>query len=449
MTDASHRDDCPRASRSVRAYGLVLALLLLVTSFLALLPAADAIGIRPPRAQITFAPETRYDFSVTVINDKDFPIDVETRVEGVLAPHIAIKQPIRIAAKSTAVVPISVLTPASLERPGRQTTYIFFTENYFDAEGGTLSTRTAVGFSLVMWQPYPGSYAEVVASAQSVPEGEDTPLKVLVNNLGTDPIVDGRATVRITNAENVLQDVFTFPNINLPGDTNEDYYDLIEASRYNPGKYFIEAHLDYGANTTNSTSSFAVGTRDIDLLALEGPVYLDKPVNKITVHVESLWNEPLENVYARVSLGSSVVQTVSATLDPFGRAALMGFWETDGTVLPGQVLARVNVSYSGGSREELLPITVEATTPLPPQYEEPSSGIVELSWPDIAMLAFLLIALVLLGIWGVGKLRERRDGKPPANGAAGATSGSVATTPSEQKPAPTAPKTLPGPPKQP
>lgn len=416
--------------------------------FLVFVPVVEAIGVRPPRAQITFAPETRYDFSVTVINDKPFPIEVETRVEGILAQHVAIRKPIRIEARSSGTVPITIMTPPSIERPGRHTTYIFFTEKYLDTASGTISTRTEVGFSLVLWQPYPGSYAEIVASAPSIPEGQDTALKVLINNLGTEPVVDGRATVRVLAADGALQDVFTFPNVAVPGDSNKDYYDIIQSSGYNPGKYTLEARLEYGLNVSESTSSFAVGTRDIDILALEGPVYLDRPVNRLTAHIESLWNEPLENVYATIYLGSAQVRTSPLSLNAFGRGGLTGYWETDSSVEPGQVLVRVNVTFPGGSREELLPLLVENATPQPPQYEEPASGIIELSAADIAMLLLLLVALILVGIWGAGKLRERHD-SPSEGVAQGKTKSTSTVVSSESSSSESSSSRLPGPPKKP
>jgi hypothetical protein len=381
-------------------------------------------------------PDTRYDFSVTLINNLPVPIEVETRVDGILAPTIAIRKPIRIPARGTTSVPIAVTTPAALPRPGYHTSYVFFAEKYLDEASGTIATRTEVGLSLILWEPYPGQYAELVVSAPSVPEGEDTALKVLVNNLGKEDIVDGRATVRVLAADGALQDVFTVEDIAVAGNSNEDYYDTIPSSGYNPGKYTLEGRLEYGENVSTFNGSFAVGTRDVDLIALEGIVYLDKPVNRYTVHVESLWNEPLENVYATVRLGSSESQTPSVSLPPFSRGTLTGFWETDATIVPGQTVAAVNVSFPGGSREALLPVRVEAVTPAPPVYEEPAAptGGITLSAPDAVMLLLLVIALVLLAIWGFGKIRRGHEPPSPPPSRPGASPPASPSSPAPSTP---------------
>ena len=382
---------------------------------LSLLPVVDAMGISPPRAQLTFTPSTRYDFSVTLINNQPFPIEVETRVTGIIEPTTAIRKPIKIAARSNTVVPIAIVTPASLPRPGYITSYIFFAEKYLDEEAGTISTRTEVGLTLVLWQPYPGQYAEIVASAPSVPEGKDTALKLLVSNLGVEPIVEGKGTVRVLAADGALQDVFTFPNINVGGDSNEDYFATIVSSGYNPGKYSLQAKLEYGENTSYFNGSFAVGTRDIDLIAIEGPFYLDKPVNRYTVHVESLWNEQMDTVFATVQIGSSKSTTPSIQVPGFSRATLTNFWETDGSVVPGTTVANVNITFPDGaggflSVQELLPITIEAKAPVAPVYEEPTPTVISLSGPDVAMLLLAIILLILLTVWGLGKLHKR---EPP------------------------------------
>jgi hypothetical protein len=384
-----------------------LAPLALLFVVLLAIPAVHAIGISPGRVQTDFAAGERRDLTVTLLNNAERAVDVEVRVAGILDGRVAVPEAIRIPARGSTTVPLSFTMPDKLAKPGLHTSYIYFAERVPDDQGGTFAVRTEVGIAVILWQPYPGQYAEIVASAPSVAEGEDTKLKLLVSNLGSDAIENGKATVRVVSADGALQDVFSFPNVNVPGNSNKDYYDRIPSSGYVPGKYALEAKLVYGVNVTEMKGSFAVGTQDVEPLTLEGPFYLDKPLNRYTLHVESLWNLPLENVYATVLLGSTPSTTSPIQLGGFERGVLQGFWETDASVKAGQSVAKVTVFYPGGTREELLPVTVYNETPQVPVYEEPSA--IELSGADFVFMILVVIAVVLIVLFVIRRFRDKGE----------------------------------------
>ncbi len=378
---------------------------------IASLPTVLAMGVSPPRVDVTFEPNQRSDLTVTLINNNDGPVDVDVRVEGVLKNSVAVKQPIRIPARGTASVPLAFVAPAELATPGFHTTFVFFAERAPDDTGGTFAVRTEVGYRIILWKPYPGQYAELTAGAPSVPQGQNTQLKLLVNNLGAEAITSGRATVRIVSAAGELQDVFTFDGMEIAGSSNKDFTKLIPSSGYSPGKYQLQAKLEYNNLIAESNGSFAVGTQDVDIVALEGPLYLDKPVNRYTVHVESLWNQRLDNVYSTVVLGATPSTTPSIAIDPFQPGAMTNFWETDRSILPGQALATVTVYFPGGSKTALLPIAVFNETPKPPTYEAPAGAdsVVELSAADliVGIIAIILVASVIL--FAISRYHRRKD----------------------------------------
>jgi hypothetical protein len=368
---------------------------------LVLVPSVLAIGVSPPTVYIDYVPGKTYEFSVNVINYNSFPITAAVGTDGEYKENIKVKQPIRIAPMGATPAIITFTAPDVLDRPGHHTSYVSFTEDFFDENTGTFGARTAVQMRLIMWQPYPGHYADIIASAPSVSQGSDTSLKVVVNNLGVEPVEKATATVRVVSAQNALMDVITITDVNLAGNTNTAYNRLLKSSAYPPGRYTLAATLDYGTNTSQLNTTFVVGTEKVEAIALEGPFYLDRPVNKFLVHAESLWNLPINNVFAVVELGESVSQTPTAALEPFGKTALDGYWETDKTIMPGQVIAKVTMHYSNATESFLIPVTVYNESPR--VAAEPEEPTLVLSGADVLFIMGVLIIVLCLVLFALNK----------------------------------------------
>jgi hypothetical protein len=379
-----------------------------------LVPATLAIGISPPTAQLDFVPGKTYDFVARLTNYNDVPITVEIRSENSFGAVFSAKQPIEIDAMSTTGVPVYVKLPESLPKPGYHTGYLYFTETFEDDYGGAFSARTEVGLRITVWQPYPGLYAEITASAPSVSHGSDTKLRVYVSNLGTDAIEDGTATVKVVAPSGELKDLFTFTGLNIAGNTGQELFAKIPSKSYLPGRYTLFAKLEYGEKTASMNSTFIVGTQDVDALALEGPFYLDKPVNRFNVHVESLWNLPLDNVYATVQLGSTQAKTPSIRLQPFQRTTLQGYWETDRTVPPGQPAASVVIYFDGGKKETLLPVLVYNETPplIGAAVEEPTITLSAADLLFIILASAIVLVLVVFAFERYFKHKPQQPSQP-------------------------------------
>ena len=376
-----------------------------------LLPSVLAIGISPPSGQLDFIPGKTYSFTVTLSNYNNFPIGVDVRTEGLLGPGIRVQQPIKIAALSSTMVPVTVTIPDAMPRPGYDTSLLYFAESFTDDVAGMFAARTEVGMQLTLWQPYPGHYAEITASAPSIGQGNDTLLTVRISNLGTDPIEQGTATVRVLSPDQELKDVFTYTMLDVPGNSNKEMKDRIPSHTYAPGRYTLQSKLEYSDNVSESTSSFIVGTQDVDIDALEGPIYLDKTINRVYIHVESLWNLPLDNVYATFQLGANTATTPSVTMQPFQKAILTGYWETDKTVEQGNVPAQVTVYFPGGNKTGLLDIQVYNETPAPvgAVVQEPS---IVLSASDLIFMVLAVLIVIAIVIFAFERHLKHTPGPP-------------------------------------
>lgn len=382
--------------------------------------AVTAIGLSPPNALVEYEPGKELVLYVAVFNYNDFPVGLETRTTGALASATSVQLPASIPARSSAQIPIHIRLPAVRERPGHQYSYVFFKEKFAEASTGTFAVRTEVGLTIDVWQPFPGNYAEITASAQSVSAGEDTVLKVFINNLGVEPVSGGQATIRVVpGSGGEAKDTFTFNGINVPGNSNANYAEVIPSSGYEPGKYILEAILYYANNFTRTNGSFVVGVQDVEASGVQGSFYRDQPVNRFEIPIESLWNLPLDNVYAVFSLGERSTQTAAVTLPAFAQSSLSGYWETDAALAPGEHVSTVRLYFPGGQKNYTFPVTLHNETPQPPSAPQEEAPLVTLGGLDVLFLVLVILIVGCLVLYSLQKHRKappQEPVQPPAEG---------------------------------
>lgn len=378
--------------------------------FFIILPTVIAIGISPPSAQLDFVPGKTYELSMRVINYNDFPINVITEADNSIL-QFDIKEPLKAPANGAVIVPVRVTLPNDI-KPGYTSAALSFIESFEEEVSGSFAARTAVLIYITVWRPYPGSYAEITAFAPSVGQGNNTKLTTRITNLGTDAIENGKVTIKVLSPDDELKNIFTYTQLNIAGNSNYEMSDVIPSRTYAPGRYILDAKLDYNTNVSTMTSDFIVGTQDIDILAAEGPIYLDKAVNKFNIHIQSLWNLPLDNVYAVFQLGSTKTTTPSVKLQPFEKTSLQGYWETDKTVQPGMTNAYVTLYYDGGKKETLLPIQVYNETPAPIGAVVQNPTTIVLSAPDLIFIVLAILIVVAIIIFAFERHTKQKPTPP-------------------------------------
>jgi hypothetical protein len=386
--------------------GTLLLFVLLVAT-----PLASALGLSPPDIRYNYEPGKTHQITATIYNHNQVPIALETRVTGPLAGYVTADLPAWIPARSGAPVLLTITIPEFRERPGNEHSYIYFKEKFTDEIIGTFSVRTEVGMRVNIWQPFPGSYAEITVSAPPVPAGEDSVLTLVVNNLGVEPISEGFASVRVVpRSGGEAKETIIFQGINIEGNSNQKFLKLLQSQSYEPGKYVLEGQLLYNDKSARMNGSFIVGIKDVEALGVQGDFYRDKPVNRFEIPIESLWNEPIDGVYAIFTMGSTGTRTASASLAPFERSMLSGYWETDLALQPGMVDAQVELFFPEGRRTHTFPVMFHNETPsmTPPSEEHP----ITISGADLLFAAIALVIVVLLLLFALDRYRKPSYRKP-------------------------------------
>ena len=368
-------------------YLLVLCLLLV--------PSVMGLGISPPLADITFAPNYEGSFDIVVTNHRNIPIDTEVTITGSLSQYFTASSP-SLRARSSSTSRISFSLPEDIP-PGNNRVLIRYAEDFFDPNEGTVAARTAVTHVVNVWKPYPGRFAEIELRPRSVPAGQDTDVQISIHSRG-DQSVRGDVQVRVFDASDRLVESEVLANIEIGPDSTWRRFVQIRTRDFEPGRYHIRVDYDYGSARAQEEATFIVGVRDIDLLDVTRDFYLDTPVNPFSVDVESMWNEHIEGVDASLQLGANTGRTPTINLASFTQKTLEGFWTTDTSLDPGTYNALVTVNFRDGDPvTRSFPVTVHAETPRPPQEEEPAAFIVL----GIIDIVFLLVVLALIAFVGM------------------------------------------------
>ncbi len=373
-----------------------IALLLLCA--LMALPLVHAIGITPPSAHIDFTPNQQGSFDVLVMNSRPFSITAGVNITGDLARYFNATGP-KIGARGSATSTITYSLPADID-PGLHRQFIYYTEDFFDPNAGSFAARTSVGLTVDVWKPYPGKYAKLTLEPRNVPKGQKTDVHVTIDSKG-DQAVTGDVNLRILDASGALIDSYVVPGFSVGANTNRGRYVQVNSQDYKPGKYTVKGSYDYGAGVATDSKTLKIGERTIIIDNTSTAVYLDQPVNKFTVTVESMWNQPLDDVAATFALGAHTGKTPSVTLPAFGSQQLVGYWDTDKALAPGNGTVLVTATFRNGTPvSRTFPITIYNQTPHP-QKEAPAT--ITLGLTDVLFVALMVLLLLAFGgyLWHI------------------------------------------------
>lgn len=386
---------------------LLLAVLVLVVL---LLPFASAIGVSPGRITINFEPGAIGAASAVVHNTNDYAVDVSVGVEGRYHESFEVEE-FSLGPRERKSIAIHYVLPDDIT-PGTNRQKIVFIENFFDPNAG-FGARTGVVLQFDLWKPYPGQYVDMVITPRHVAQGSDTDVLVKLYSRGEEA-VSGDVEMRIYTPDDKLQDLVIMDNVQIAGNTNFERYAIINSKNWDPGKYRIEAAYDFGSGVARQEGKLIIGTKSLDIIDVTRTYYKDAEINRFEIEVESLWNEPLEQVFASFELGASSGQTPSIIVAPFTRNKLFGYWVTDANLAQGNHTAQITVDFEGGE-PVIEQFTVEVLNVTPIREEQPAQTEekkIELGYVDLAFLIVIIVFVVYLMQHSVHTHRKKPPKRP-------------------------------------
>ncbi len=346
---------------------------LLFLSILFLSVASALVGVTPAKTQIDFVPFYKQVFHFEFFGD-DLPLKLS--LEGDLAQYAKLST---LQLDGPGGVNVLLTLPANIEIPGNHRLLVG-AEQYSGAGVGigiVGGMRAAIDVKV----PYPGQYASVELSTSSVNAGELVPVTYKIYNLGKETLTT-QSTLEIFNAQEVKMDTFSLGESVIEPTHMEDLSRNLNLTHYAPGFYTAKASVAYGERTAVADSKFRLGELFVNLTNYTS-FFIPGKINRIDLDIESFWNDPLDNVYANITVLNHTLDflTPSITLSGFQKTTLTGYFDTS-SITEDPFFALVNVHYGDKTTEQLLTLHFKKSTV-----------------PYTLLGSILLFALLVLSWW--------------------------------------------------
>ena len=142
-----------------------------------------------------------------------------------------------------------------------------------------------------------------------------------------DIIVDSYIDI-YDSRENKIETLNLGPDLIESGKV-KDYEVKLETINYKAGNYKAVAFVKYLDQTVKAEAPFRLGELFVDVINYTKVFERDK-INKFEINVESFWNDPVENLYAKIIILNTKTEflTPSIKLEPWTTSILTGFFDT-------------------------------------------------------------------------------------------------------------------------
>lgn len=346
-----------------------LVFLLFVFSFASLCSAS--IGVSPASYSIDFKPGLKSEMYFDFRQDRD--INLEVYAEGDLAQYVSFSKK---KIEGSGRVDVSLRLPKEIEIPGPHTIYIGARQVIPEGNGFGISGNIRGIIRVVV--PYPGQYATIAVNAKDANAGENIDISADIRNLGSES-VKAEAKVSIYRADKYITEL-DFGSFDLSSPDQRTISREINTKDYAPGNYNAFGKLLYGDGlVAESNDSFRLGELFVSIVNYSNELERDK-LNRFEINVQSQWNDPIEGVYANVTVPGYPISflTPSANIQGFGTTTLTGFFDTTG-IVGDSFDAVIRVNYAGKTTENLVNIKFKKER-------------------DYLMIALIAGAVIILGL---------------------------------------------------
>lgn len=360
----------------------VLFLSTILISIYMMSSAYAAIGVSPSDYEINFQPNLKQVFMFNFWTDEDSKLEIYS--EGYLSRYVTLST---TSLKGGGAVYALLELPNNIEIPGRHRLLIGAKQ----LSMGLSSRGTGLGIVgnirgvIFVNVPYPGQYVEASLSITNANAGEPVYFDVKINNLGKEPTTT-RTKIDIygPNADKIqtlnLGSNFLQPteSVSIPA--------RLDTKNYLPGDYKAILTVEYSNKSAVVEGGFRLGELRVVVINTSNDFTRDK-INRFEIHVESLWNNRIENLFANVSImGYEHINfiTPSIGLNPWQKSVLTGFFDTTG-IKEDEFKAKIILQYSNKTTEKIVDL----------RFKKDSGMAILLSGIAAIILLIILIAIVI------------------------------------------------------
>jgi len=347
-------------------------LLFSVVALLLAIKTTDAIGISPVTTDVEFMPNKAINISFSVLNTGTSPIEVFIAFNGELARYITLhtNSSFPLGPTSSRKIDLTLSLPPKIE-PGKNAIEIIAREVPSAATKGIAAFGAVSGY-IYITAPYPSTYATISLQGHDANLHEPITLTTTASNLGKYPIQN--MVVVVNTYDNQKQQekerwATTIPLLN-PRETKDLVFSLNPA-RYEAGTYIARAYGKYHATATNEEEiTFRIGHLFVNITNVNIIPYPEQ-IYKFMIDLESVWDAPLDEVYATIAIKDVIQQSVgevktpTVSLGSWSKETLTSFWDAK-ALSPGEYRVDITVHY----QEKTTTMTTSLLIQEPPVQRE-------------------------------------------------------------------------------
>ncbi|MCK5449666.1 hypothetical protein KAI32_02275 [Candidatus Pacearchaeota archaeon] len=308
-------------------------------------------GVSPASYEIDFKPNLKQNFNFNFLFDED--IEAEVYVSGDLKDYVKLDKKFL---KGGGRVIASIDFPSEIEIPGVHR--IRIGAKQLASEGGGIAIVSDVGGVIKVKVPYPGKYVGLEFKTSNANVGEDINLELIVSSMGKEDIY-AHPILKIFNSDGEIEQIDLGEKF-IASTKSAEFLKKLSTVNYKPGDYEVSAVVEYGGEKPVIASvPFRLGELRVEISNWTKVFERDK-INRFEIRIESLWNDPIESLYASVEIVDYNVQfsTPSISLEPWKKDILTGFFDAR-DIDEEKFKANITLFYDGHTTSKIVDLEFE------------------------------------------------------------------------------------------
>ncbi|MFH1376407.1 MAG: hypothetical protein ABIH25_02115 [Candidatus Woesearchaeota archaeon] len=340
---------------------LVFAILLIQNVF--------ALGIAPARKVVYFEPGLEESVGIKIVNNDQKDMKVVLYAEGELANLVSLSTTELIFSSSEDQKEVSYKykLPQNIEKPGEHTIEIVAREIPIKQalDGTSVSASIAVVSQLKINVPYPGKYAIAELKVAETGRTDQVNFIVVVNNLGTQKIVEAKGTIDIYGPTNEKIASVVSESGSIESKERAEF-NAVWSGSINPGKYYAKLSVSYDGDVTEADKTFNVGNAEIEIKDISVRDFKLGQIAKFEILVENNWADIMKEVYTELIIkesGTEIGKFKSASEDvsALSKETLIAYWDTAG-IDEGVYDATIVLYYNQQSKSQDMKAHISLTS---------------------------------------------------------------------------------------
>jgi hypothetical protein len=352
----------------------------IIIMFLLSLKLGFSFSISPAIERVDFKPGLELGYSFHVEEDSRQKLEIYS--EGDFSNMVKFDKKELIGSGDFNV---RIKLPEDVDIPGKHTLLIGVREKKEpNSEGQTIGTSITLRVPIIVSVPYPGKYAEISFSLNNVNQGDPVKFEVTVASMGKEPI-NANTKIEIYSGKNKIT-TLDLGNKIIENQNKYVFVKFLDTKEYHPGDYNATAIVDYQEGISRESNIFRIGTLFLNITNYTLSI-VKEGIKPFMIDVESLWNNPVENVYGQIFILKD-----NNTLTSFSTPSVIVFQPWEKRTLTGYV--DTGLLNTGGYDIRMVLNYLEKNTTLDGKLKIKNKTNYQLYGLLIIVLLLIIISLI-------------------------------------------------------